>query len=284
MKLTTSHSEKNSMKILSSLTPILLLGLALPMPSATADGVGKKNQPSSSVADGRKSHGKSVIPYNDSADDYNHGSEISDPLEPLNRVTFWANDQIYTFLLRPLSKTYEHVVPLRARKGVYNFFDHLEYPVRFVNDGLQLKFARAGQETEKFLINTIGGVGGFVRLSDRIPSLTDVPRADTGQTLAKWGIGHGFYLVLPVLGPRSLRDTVGLAGDYALYPVTWVSIYFVDYSWTLAFSTPDTARNLHEKLSSYDLITRHAVDRYEAIRSAYSQTRKQAAQKSELTP
>jgi len=226
-----------------------------------------------------KHDGKSVKTADDDLDEYANTATIADPLEPVNRVTFWVNDKIYTFLLRPISKTYEKVLPTRVRNGVYNVFDNLEFPVRFVNDSLQFKFNRAGQETEKFLINSTAGVGGFIKLSDRFPSLAGVPAAETGQTFAKWGIPHGPYIIIPVLGPRSLRDTVGLAGDYALYPVTWVSIYFSSYSWTLAFSTPDTVRNTHEKLGTYDAITRNTLDPYLAVRSAYAQSRKQAAQK-----
>ena len=91
---------------------------------------------------------------------------------------------------------------------------------------MQLNFRRAGQETGKFLVNTVAGVGGIARFSDRIPALANVPAADTGQTFAKWGIGHGAYFVIPLLGPSSLRDTVGLAGDYALNPVSWVTFWW----------------------------------------------------------
>lgn len=208
-------------------------------------------------------------------DEYADAGKISDPLEPVNRATFWMNHQVYRYILKPVSRTYDAVVPSKVRTGVFNAFDNIEFPIRFVNNSLQLNFKRAGQEAEKFAVNTIGGVGGFVRLSDRIPSLVDVPRADTGQTFAKWGMGHGFYLILPILGPRSLRDTFGLAGDYALDPITWVSIVFYRYSWTLALSCPDTTRSLHDKLSSYESLTDNTVDRYLAVRTAYVQNRKQ---------
>jgi phospholipid-binding lipoprotein MlaA len=121
-----------------------------------------------------------------------------------------------------------------------------------------------------------------MRVSDRIPALSDVPAAETGQTLAKWGIGHGAYLVLPVFGPKSLRDTVGLAGDIALSPVTWLTfgaIGGVGGATTLAFSTPDSARTLHGKLRAYDAATENTLDRYLAVRTAYSQSRKQATQR-----
>ena len=218
----------------------------------------------------------------DDLDGYNHLASIADPLEPLNRGTFWLNHQLYRYVARPVSKTYDAVLPEPVRTGVFNVFDNLEFPVRFVNDVLQFKLKRAGQETGKFLVNSVAGVGGIIRMSDRLPALTAVPAADTGQTFAKWGIGQGIYIVLPAIGPKSLRDTVGLVGDYALYPVTWITFGVVGGlggPMTYAVSSPDTARSLHGKLSTYDAVTQDTLDRYLAVRSAYIQNRKQAVLK-----
>lgn len=262
------------MKILSTLLSALLL-IAL-IPAASAAGTPQGKSRNHAIASPSAGDGKTVSAPADEVDEY-AVEHVDDPLEPLNRGTFWVNDKLYAYLLRPASKVYRTVLPAKVRSSVFNVFDNLEFPIRFVNDSLQLNFRRAGQETGKFLVNSVGGVGGLIRLSDRVPSLANVPAADTGQTFAKWGIGHGPYFVLPVLGPRSLRDTVGLAGDYALYPVTWISIYFSTYSWTLALSTPDTVRNLHEKITTYDALTHNTLDPYLAIRSAYYQHRKQVA-------
>ena len=149
----------------------------------------------------------------DADDDYAVAADISDPLEKLNRGTFWVNDQLYTFILRPVAKGYELILPRPVRKGIDNAFENVKYPVRFVNCTLQGKFKRAGQETGKFLVNTVGGVGGIFRPAEKIPALANLPDEDTAQTFGKWGIPNGPYLVLPVLGPSSVRDTVGLAGD-----------------------------------------------------------------------
>jgi phospholipid-binding lipoprotein MlaA len=179
--------------------------------------------------------------------------------------------------LRPVSKTYEAVLPKQVRSSIHNVFDNSEYPVRLVNNVLQLKFKHADLETRKFVVNTVGGVGGLVRLSDRIPSLANVPPADTGQTLAKWGIGHGPYTVLPVLGPKSTRDIVGLAGDTALSPVTWIGFGGVGAATALAVSSSNSIRNLNGRLKAYDATTENTLDPYLAVRSAYSQHRKKAA-------
>ena len=151
---------------------------------------------------------------------------VPDPLEPINRVTFSLNHQIYRFVLRPISKGYEKIVPTPVRKGIYNAYENVKFPIRVVNNALQGNFTRARQELEKFLINTSIGVGGIIRQSDRIPSLAEVPRTDTGSTFAKWGVSSGPYLVLPLLGPSTFRDTVGLVGDSALNPVTWATVIY----------------------------------------------------------
>ncbi|MCX6974973.1 MAG: VacJ family lipoprotein [Verrucomicrobia bacterium] len=212
----------------------------------------------------------------DVLDEYSQVALIPDAIEPLNRGFFWFNHQLYTFVFRPVSKVYG-VLPKTARTAVFNVYDNVEFPVRFVNDLLQLKFKNADLELRKFLVNSVAGVGGIMRVSDRIPALAKVPSADTGQTLAKWGIGHGCYIVLPVFGPSSVRDTVGLVGDYALSPVTWVSFGGVPAAAALAVTGPNSVRNLDTRLNTYDAATKNSIDPYQAVRSGYSQYRKKAA-------
>lgn len=212
-------------------------------------------------------------------DEYSNVATIADPVEPMNRGTFWLNHQLYTYLMRPVSKAYEFILPSPARKAIHNVFENVEYPVRVVNHALQFEFKRADLETRKFVVNSVAGVGGILRVSDRIPDLANVPSADTGQTLAKWGIGHGAYVVLPVLGPRSLRDTVGMAGDYALNPVSWLAYGGVTGAAALAVSGPSAARNMNERINLYDAATQNAIDPYIAVRTGYIQYREKAASK-----
>jgi len=253
---------------------ILLASLGFSAPLFTSCSTTQRKQPdraSSAVSGSVPSDGKSVKAEDD-LDEYQVVS-IPDPLEPVNRVTFWVNHQLYTFVFRPVSKSYERIFPKPVRTGVYNVFDNVEYPVRFVNDALQGKFGQAGKETGRFIVNSIVGVGGIGRPADHIPALANVPRADTAQTLEKWGIGHGFYLVLPLLGPSSMRDTVGLAGDYALNPVSWVSIVYGGYTWIIAIAATDTLSGMPNKFEAYDGATKNSLDRYLAARTAYSQYR-----------
>ena len=93
---------------------------------------------------------------------------VPDPLEPVNRATFWLNHQIYRFVLRPISKGYEKIVPTPVRKGIYNAYENVKFPVRLVNNALQGNFTRARQELEKFLINSSIGVGGIIRRRHRV--------------------------------------------------------------------------------------------------------------------
>lgn len=222
--------------------------------------------------------GKSVKGQEDDLEEYD-ADLVADPLEPLNRATFWLNHGLYMFVFKPVSKTYEAIIPKPVRKGIHNAFENVKFPVRVVNDGLQGNFKRAGLETGRFLVNTTAGVGGIGRPADHIPALADVPAGDTGQTFAKWGIGHGAYLVLPVLGPSSLRDTVGLAGDYALNPVSWVTIWYGGYAWTLAIPSTNTLRAMPDQLGFYEAATKNALDRYLAARASYIQYRRKVASK-----
>jgi len=212
-------------------------------------------------------------------DDEYATAEISDPFEPVNRGMFWVNDQLYTFIFKPISKGYQILFPKPVRKGIDNAFENVKYPVRFVNCALQGKFKRAGQETGKFFVNTIGGVGGIFQPAEKIPSLANVPAEDTAQTFATWGIGHGPYIVLPLLGPSSVRDTVGLAGDYAANPVNWPYLYFNTGDWNIAPPAANTLRSMPDQFENYDAATKDAVDPYLSARSTYVQNRAEAAKK-----
>ena len=218
----------------------------------------------------------------DELDDYAEVS-ASDPLESFNRVMFKMNDCLYLVVFRPVSKGYKFVFPKPVRKGIDNAFDNVKYPVRFVNCALQGKFKRAGQETGKFLVNTLGGLGGIFRVSDKVPDLVNVPPEDLGQTLAKWGVGHGPLIVLPLLGPSSARETVGLAGDYVLNPVNWGFFWHGggnwEHDWTMIPPAANTLRSLPQQLELYDAATKDAVDPYISARSAFIQNRAEATRK-----
>jgi phospholipid-binding lipoprotein MlaA len=260
-----------------SFLPVVVLSGLLPLLLGACSSNPRKVAESPSVAAVGTDHlqAKPAATQDNDLDEYDVAL-VPDPFEPVNRATFWLNHQIYRFVLRPISKGYEKIVPKPVRKGIYNAYENVKFPVRLVNNALQGNFTRARQELEKFLINSSIGVGGIIRQSDRIPSLAEVPRTDTGLTFAKWGMSSGPYLVLPLFGPSTFRDTIGLIGDSALNPVTWATVIHGEL-WVMAVPYGNTLRGLPEGLSAYDSATENALDRYLAVRSTYIQYRKQAA-------
>ena len=221
---------------------------------------------------------KAEAPVVDDLDEYSV-VDVADPLERMNRVSFWCNDKMYLIVFRPISKGYEKVIPKRLRNGIFNAFENAKYPVRLGNSLLQGKFKRMGLHTEKFLLNTVGGIGGLIRVSDKFPKLAELPDEDTGKTFAKWGMGHGFYLVIPFLGPSSLRDGVGLIGDYAMNPVNWGVFWSGSHDWTAIPPSVNTLRALPGQLALYDETKRDAIDPYLAVRSGYVQFRAASVKK-----
>lgn len=199
----------------------------------------------------------------------------NDPLEPINRAIFSFNDAAYTYVLDPIGDGYTTVTPEPVRGGISNFFTNLKFPIRFVNSVLQGKVARAGQETGKFIIDSTAGFFGFFDVSSSIDELNDVPAEDLGQTLAVWGIGDGPYLVLPLLGPSTLRDAAGSFGDSYLHPYEHADEWN-DWEWEFeaALRATETINGIPENLERYELLKQGALDPYIALREAYMQNRK----------
>lgn len=264
------------MKILHILRPVLLTGSVLLLGACASTPRQKAaNPPAPAATTDRspaKSEGNAAPSVEDDLDTYS-AQQVGDPLQPLNRVTFQINHGIYKLLLNPLCKVYETVVPKPGRQGIYNFFENVRLPIRLVNNLLQGNLPRAGQEAGRFLVDSTVGVAGIGRPSNHMPLLADVPPADTGQTFAKWGIANGPYIVLPLLGPSTARDTVGVAGDYALNPLTWVSIVYGSVEWIIAIPAAGTLRTVPEQIDLYNTVTDDALDPYLAARSAYIQNR-----------
>lgn len=197
--------------------------------------------------------------------------EHPDPLEGLNRVVFSFNDGLYDYVLRPVANGYQAVAPEEVRTGISNFFDNVRYPIRFVNQVLQGKFTAGLKETGMFLVNTTYGVVGMIDRSDEFPEL-DVPAEDFGQTLGVWGIGHGAYLVVPVLGPLTVRDAVGRGVDQFADPTSYLGYWQWEAEWSAR--GVDTINSLPGQVSIYDTVTGSAIDDYTAVKDGYFQLRK----------
>ncbi len=195
---------------------------------------------------------------------------VSDPLEPVNRAFFQFNDKLYFWVLKPVSKGYVKVVPQPARRGVNNFFSNIATPIRLVNSALQAEFRGAWVEIERFAINTTVGVAGF---GDPARNWWNLQKrtADLGQTLGRYGLGPSIYINWPIIGPSSVRDTVGYVGDLFLDPVNYL-VPKLDYN--LGVKSYDTVNgtSLHE--GEYEDFKNAAIDPYVALRDAYFQYRR----------
>jgi len=195
---------------------------------------------------------------------------VIDPLSGYNRVMTQINDKVYFWALKPVSQGYRAVVPEGGRLAVGHFFRNLLMPVRFVNNLLQLKLKQAGTELTRFIVNSTVGVLGFGDPAGDYFGLQAYPE-DFGQTLGHYGIGSGFHIVLPLLGPSNLRDTFGLIPDYYLDPVS-----HIEHSETaLAVKAYKSVNHTSLHIGEYESLKNDAVDLYTFLRDGYEQRREQ---------
>jgi phospholipid-binding lipoprotein MlaA len=190
----------------------------------------------------------------------------NDPLEPLNRTIFGWNQLLDMMFIAPAATVYGHL-PQPARSGVRNVLDNLGAPVVFANDLLQGERDRAGVTLARFMINSLVGIGGVFDLA------TDFgyPKhsSDLGQTLGKWGVGEGPYLVLPLLGPSNPRDALGRLTDGFIDPFGFVAPTDVWVGRTVANGV-DTRYRLDPVIED---VQRNSLDPYVTYRTAYRQRR-----------
>ena len=195
-------------------------------------------------------------------------AQVSDPLEPVNRVIFSFNDKVDTYVLRPVAQTYVNVVPQLVRTGVSNVFGNVGDMFSAVNSLLQGKREKLGNDLGRVLVNSTFGLGGIFDVA----GYADVEKGneDFGQTFGYWGIPAGPYLVIPFLGPSNVRDATGLVIQSYMDPVNQVTPNSNRYElWGLRVI--DARAGL---LGTEDLVAGAALDRYTFIRSAYSQRRR----------
>lgn len=194
--------------------------------------------------------------------------EIADPLEPFNRTMYHVNDTLYFCVVKPVSQVYIGVIPEPARIGIHNFFNNITTPVRLVNCLLQGKGEGAGTELRRFAINTTIGILGFGDPALDQYGLVPV-REDLGQTLAVYGVGDGFYIVWPLLGPSTVRDSVGKVGDWFLSPVSYVEPAEAAIGISAAMYMNESSFYIGE----YEAFKSMSVEPYIAMRESYIQYR-----------
>lgn len=199
--------------------------------------------------------------------------DANDPLESVNRVIFSFNEGVQDIVLRPIANTYNATVPATGRKAIKNVFDNLSSPITFVNDVLQFEFERALQTLTRTVINTFFGMGGMADLAGDMG--IEKHNEDFGQTLAVWGVGEGFYVVLPVLGPSNPRDAIGrLLVDSYFDPLSYYLENIDEEEIDLALDVVDGLLEYADVIEELDQIKKTSVDYYAAIRSLYRQKRK----------
>ena len=191
-----------------------------------------------------------------------------DPLEGFNRAMFSFNDALDGAIIKPVAQGYQSVLPPLIRAGVSNFFSNVDDVWEAVNNALQGKIDEALQDVMRFAVNTVMGLGGVLDIASDMG--LQKHNEDFGQTLGKWGIGSGPYLVLPFVGPSSLRDGGGLLVDWRYDPFFHVSNIPVRNT-LLALRTIDTRADL---LGATDVLEQAALDKYTFVRDAFFQYRR----------
>jgi phospholipid-binding lipoprotein MlaA len=192
----------------------------------------------------------------------------ADPLEPWNRGVYQFNDALDRAVLKPVATVYQESTPELVRRGVGNFFGNLEDAWTTVNGALQLKGQVAAESFTRFWVNTLMGLGGVLDVASEM----QIPRhnEDFGQTLGYWGVGAGPYLMLPVLGPSTVRDTAALPAEWRGDLVTHIEDVPVR-------NTLIAVRGVHKRarlLKQEGLLEGAALDKYGFIRDSYLQYRR----------
>jgi phospholipid-binding lipoprotein MlaA len=221
----------------------------------------------------------------------NEGSDDEyDPWESVNTNIFEFNRQVDRFVLKPVAKGYDFVMPDLVQVGISNIFSNLRFAPRFLNNVFQGKVKGAGIEVGRFLINSTVGLAGFFDLATKVDLVT--PEEDLGQTLGFYGVKPGPYLVLPLLPPFTVRDFVGYVCDVFLNPINWLVVPLIEvdgvpsviahknrmttsiiqYGSRVGEVVNERSRNL-EKFQGVEEAT---LDLYTAVRNAYLQKRAQA--------
>ncbi len=201
-------------------------------------------------------------------------SDPWDPLEPVNRFNYKVNDKADTYILRPVAKGYDTVVPDPVQASVSNFFDNAGQPITMANSLLQLKWGKFNQSLGRFMINTTAGVGGLFDVATNLN--VPHPNEDLGQTLGFWGLGAGPYLYLPLLGPSSGRELVGSLGDQFANPINYLNEFDEiddDYPWVPWVLRGVQGINLRASLLGFDQTLAQQFDPYAFVRSYYLENR-----------
>ena len=228
------------------------------------DNYGGAVMPQDVFQGGKKGAIPDLLDDDDLSGDSRH-AQIADPIEGWNRLMFSFNDKAYTWVLRPTTDFYAAAVPGDIRGCIDNFFVNLSAPVRMINSLLQGRFKDAGAEVSRFAINSTIGVFGLADVA-AIDFGIERRRADFGQTLGHYGVGGGMFICWPLLGPSTLRDSVGMVVDTAATPTTYVNKNATE---TIAVNSVQLVNKLSVSPDIYGDLKKISIDPYVAMRQGY---------------
>tara|TARA_Y100001936_G_scaffold197968_1_gene198955 strand:- start:459 stop:1244 length:786 start_codon:yes stop_codon:yes gene_type:complete len=203
----------------------------------------------------------------------NYEDEIFDPLEPVNRAIFSFNNFADKIILEPAAKGYKKL-PSPVQSGIGNFLNNLKLPLVVVNQLLQGQGKNAAESSGRFIVNSTAGLFGLIDVAEKIG--LEQKQEDFGQTLATWGVGDGFYIVLPIFGPSNVRDTAGMVLTYTTDPINAYAVREGE-AWILPIRTATNAIDQRSKIiDEVNALRNNSIDYYAAVRSSYYQNRKAA--------
>jgi|JI10StandDraft_1071094.scaffolds.fasta_scaffold06304_3 phospholipid-binding lipoprotein MlaA len=197
--------------------------------------------------------------------------EVYDPMEGYNRAMFAFNDAVDTIFLEPVARGYRFVAPQPVRTGVRNFLRNLRSPIQVANQTLQGDLSGAGRDVVRFALNSTAGVLGLIDIAAMAG--LEYEYEDFGQTLGVWGLGHGPYVVLPIMGPSSMRDATGLLVDAYADPLRIYLYNTHNEGWHYARLGLTALSTREELLDVLDDLQKNSFDYYAAMRSTYIQRR-----------
>ncbi len=194
-------------------------------------------------------------------------ADARDPWESMNRSVYNFNDAVDTIAIKPVARVYDKVVPKFLQTGVHNFFGNLGDVWSMANSALQLKGQHAVESFMRVSVNTVFGLGGVLDIATEMR--LERHKEDFGQTLGYWGVKPGPYVVLPILGPSTLRDTLTYPVDYKGDPIRQFNDQATRNS-LVALRVTDVRVGL---LQAVDTLKEASLDPYTFVRDAYLQKR-----------
>ncbi|HQT81362.1 MAG: hypothetical protein B7Z60_07615 [Ferrovum sp. 37-45-19] len=192
-----------------------------------------------------------------------------DPLQSYNRTMYSINDTVDSYVIKPVAKGYKAVTPNVMREGISNFFSNIGDITVFINDLLQGKLTQGGEDAGRFVVNTTAGIVGFFDVAKHIG--LEKHNEDFGQTLAVWGWEDSPYLVLPLLGPSTIRDGLGLV---AAYPFSFYANSHASTTHLTEIGALEVVNTRAGLLAASNVLNTAALDPYTFVRDAYLQRRR----------